>query len=92
MASIKLTVNHLYRLCDGKKAAAQAIARVYVGDTLVATETVAGMTEAPVSKFLHHELPEGQPVRVEWEGEGNASMAAVEVERCPCCHPQDMDV
>lgn len=43
------------------------------------------MTESPVSKYLHHAEPQGQPVRVEWDCDGIADMAVAEMELCPCC-------
>lgn len=70
MASIKLTVNHLYQLQGNEKKSAHAVARVYVGDTLLATEEITRMTEDAVSKSLHHSLPEGQAVRVAWDCAG----------------------
>ncbi len=86
MSSIKLTVNHLYQLQGGEKKPAHAVARVYVGDTLLATEEITGMTEDAVSKYLHHSLPEGQTVRVEWDCAGVTAISAAEVHVCPCCH------
>jgi len=86
MASVKLTVKRLYKLSGERMVNTQATARIYVGDRLIATEEITGMTESAVSKYLHHAEPQGQPVRVEWECEGIADMAVVEIERCPCCH------
>ena len=91
MASIKLTVNQLYQLRDGEKRPSRAVVRVYVGDALVATEEITGMTEQAVSKHLHHSLPEGQPVRVAWESDGTAMISAAEVDVCPCCQSQAGD-
>ncbi|MEI2263992.1 hypothetical protein [Erwinia sp. CGal63] len=85
MASIKLTVRRLYKLSGERMVNTQATARIFVGEQLVATEEIAGMTESPVSKFIHHELGAGLPVRVEWDCEGIADMAVAEVEVCPCC-------
>ncbi|MBP2167179.1 hypothetical protein J2125_000371 [Erwinia toletana] len=85
MSSIKLTVRRLYKLRDQRLVNTQATARIYVGDTLIATEEIAGMTESPVSKYLHHDQAEGQPVRVEWDCDGIADMAVAEVQVCPCC-------
>ncbi|MBG6246765.1 MULTISPECIES: hypothetical protein [Symbiopectobacterium] len=85
MASIKLTVNYLYQLQGNEKKPAHAVARVYVGDTLSATEEITGMTEEAVSKYLHHSLPEGQTVRVEWD----SAISAAEVHMCPCCHAEE---
>lgn len=86
MASIKLTVNHLYQLQAGEKQPTRAVARVYVGQTLLATEEISGLTEEAVSKYLHHSLPEGQSVRVEWDCAGNVALSVEEVNVCPCCH------
>lgn len=85
MASIKLTVRRLYKISGERMVNTQATARIFVGEQLVATEEIAGMTESPVSKFLHHDLAKGQPVRVEWDCEGVADMAVAEIEVCPCC-------
>ncbi|WP_428943400.1 hypothetical protein ACQK5W_11680 [Pantoea sp. FN060301] len=85
MASIKLTVRRLYQISDERMVATRAQARIYVGDSLVATEEITGMTESPVSKYLHHQKTEGLPLRVEWECEGIADMAVVEMQVCPCC-------
>lgn len=85
MASIKLTVRRLYKLRGQRMVTTQATARIYVGDTLVATEEISGMTESPVSKYLHHDEAQGQPVRVEWDCDGVADMAVAEIEVCPCC-------
>ncbi|WP_380178952.1 hypothetical protein [Kalamiella sp. sgz302252] len=89
MPSIKLTVRRLYKLSGERMVNTQATARVFVGEQLVATEEIAGMTESPVSKFLHHDLGAGQPVRVEWDCEGVADMAVAEVEVCPCCQHEE---
>ncbi len=89
MASIQLTVNRLYQLQGNEKKPAQAVARVYVGDTLLSTEEITGMTEDAVSKYLHHSLPEGQVVRVEWDCAGVTTMSAAEVHMCPCCHAEE---
>ncbi|MFS2220898.1 hypothetical protein [Pantoea sp. B65] len=85
MSSIKLTVRRLYKLRDQRLVNTQATARIYVGDTLIATEEISGMTESPVSKYLHHDQAEGLPVRVEWDCDGIADMAVAEVQVCPCC-------
>lgn len=84
MASIKLTVRRLYKLRDQRMVNTHATARIFVGDTLVATEEISGMTESPVSKYLHHDQAQG-PVRVEWDCDGIADMAVAEIEVCPCC-------
>ncbi|KFX04717.1 hypothetical protein KP22_12550 [Pectobacterium betavasculorum] len=86
MPSIKLTVNYLYRQSGETREASQATARVFIGDDLIATEVITGMTESPVNKYLHYSGPERQPVRVEWESEGTTAMTVSEVETCPCCH------
>ncbi|MDN4626073.1 hypothetical protein ACMGEE_12635 [Erwinia sp. DT-104] len=85
MASIKLTVRRLYKISGERMVNTQATARIFVGEQLVATEEIAGMTESPVSKFVHHNLDAGQPVRVEWDCEGIADMTVAEVNVCPCC-------
>ncbi len=85
MGSIKLTVRRLYKIDGERMVGTQATARIFVGDRLVATEDVTGMTESPVSKYLHHQEADGQPVRVEWECDGIADMAVVEMQVCPCC-------
>ncbi|KOC88732.1 hypothetical protein [Winslowiella iniecta] len=85
MASIKLTVRRLYKLNQQRMVNTHATARIFVGDTLIATEEVSGMTESPVSKYLHHDQAQGQPVRVEWDCDGIADMAVAEIEVCPCC-------
>ncbi|KAA8996928.1 hypothetical protein FJU30_19935 [Affinibrenneria salicis] len=85
MSTIKLTVNHLYQQAGEHRVASRATARVFVGDTLIASEEIAGMTESPVSKYIHHSLAEGLPVRVEWDCAGSASMLVAEVQVCPCC-------
>ncbi len=85
MSSIKLTVKRLYQICDERMVNTKATVRVYAGDRLVATEEVTGLTESPVSKYLHAGTAPGQAVRVEWDCEGIAEMTVAEVERCPCC-------
>ncbi len=86
MARIKLTVRRLYKLHGERMTKAVATARIYVGDTLIATEEVSGMTESPVSKYLHHNEVPGQPLRVEWDCEGIADMTVVDVQDCTCGH------
>lgn len=85
MASIKLTVRRLYKLSGERMVNTQATARIFVGEKLVATEEIAGLTESPVSKYLHHTEAEGQRVRVEWDCDGIADMAVTEIHVCPCC-------
>lgn len=89
MSSVKLTVKRLYKLSGERMVNTHATARIYVGERLIATEDITGMTESAVSKYLHHAEPQGLPVRVEWECDGVADMAVVEIERCPCCHHDD---
>lgn len=84
MSSIKLTVKRLYQLRDERMVNTHATARIYLGDTLVATEEISGMTESPVSKYLHAGDVSG-PLRVEWDCAGIADMSVTMVERCPCC-------
>jgi len=85
MASIKLTVRRLYKLREQRMVNTHATARIFVGEALIATEEISGMTESPVSKYLHHDQAQGQPVRVEWDCDGIADMTVVEMEICPCC-------
>ncbi|CCG87585.1 hypothetical protein [Erwinia piriflorinigrans] len=86
MGSVKLTVRRLYQLSGERMVNTQATARIYVGEHLIATEQIGGMTESPVSKYLHHAHAQGQAVRVEWDCDGIADMAVTEIEQCPCCH------
>ncbi|WP_168385912.1 hypothetical protein [Erwinia amylovora] len=85
MGSVKLTVRRLYQLNGERMVNTQATARIYVGEHLIATEQIGGMTESPVSKYLHHTQAQGQLVRVEWDCDGIADMAVSEIELCPCC-------
>ncbi|WP_225701566.1 hypothetical protein [Duffyella gerundensis] len=85
MATVKLTVRRLYRLQDERMVNAQATARIYVGDTLIASEEIGGITESPVSKYLHHQLSATLPVRVEWDCNGIADMTVTDIALCPCC-------
>ncbi|MEH0835134.1 hypothetical protein OI450_06335 [Pectobacterium cacticida] len=85
MSGIKLTVHYLYRQFGETREASRATARVFVGDKLIATEVITGLTEEPVDKYLHHAEPEAQPVRVEWDCEGTTAMTVSEVDICPCC-------
>ncbi|MDE1186090.1 MAG: hypothetical protein PW844_06375 [Pantoea sp.] len=89
MSSIKLTVKRLYQLRDERMINTRATARIYLGDTLVATEEITGMTESPVSKYLHAGDVAGQPLRVEWDCAGIADMSVTAVERCPCCQDHE---
>ncbi|WP_409306864.1 hypothetical protein [Pectobacterium sp. B1J-3] len=89
MSRIKLTIDYLYQLAGEQRIASLATARVFVGETLIATEEISGMTESPVSKYLHHSLPEGHPIRVEWDSDGVVSMHVSEVDVCPCCQHDD---
>lgn len=91
MASVKLTVKRLYKLSGERMVNTQATARIYVGDRLIATEEISGMTESPVSKYLHHTEPQGQAVRVEWDCDGIAEMVVYDIERCPCCHHDEQE-
>lgn len=84
MSSIKLTVKRLYQLRDERMVNAHATARVFIGDTLIATEEITGMTESPVSKYLHAGELTGA-VRVEWDCDGVADISAAALDRCPCC-------
>lgn len=89
MSSIKLTVKRLYQLRDERMVNTQATARIYVGDRLVATEAISGMTESPVSKYLHAGDLHGKTLRVEWDCAGIADMTVTAVERCPCCRDHE---
>ncbi|ADU69714.1 hypothetical protein [Pantoea sp. At-9b] len=89
MSSIKLTVKRLYQLRDERMVNTRATARIYLGDTLIATEEITGMTESPVSKYLHTGDVAGQPLRVEWDCEGIADMSVTAIERCPCCQDHE---
>ncbi|ERK17866.1 MAG: hypothetical protein QM578_13885 [Pantoea sp.] len=91
MSSIKLTVKRLYQLRDERMVNTRATARIYLGDTLVATEEITGMTESPVSKYLHAGDVAGQPLRVEWDCAGIADMSVTAVERCPCCQDHEQE-
>ena len=84
MASIKLTVRRLYKISGERMVNTTATARIFVGNTLVATEEIAGQTESPVSKYVHYAQAEG-PVRVEWDCDGIADISVAEVQVCPCC-------
>lgn len=89
MSSIKLTVRRLYKLQGERMVNTRATARVYVGETLVATEEITGMTESSVSKYVHHHAGKG-PLRVEWDCEGIADMAVSEIQVCPCCQHDEL--
>jgi len=85
MSSIRLTVKRLYQLRDERLVATQATARIWLDNELVATEEISGMTESPVSKYLHAGDTAGKTVRVEWDCEGIADMSVTLVSQCPCC-------
>lgn len=85
MGSVKLTVKRLYKLSGERMVGTRATARIYLGEHLIATEQIDGMTESPVSKYLHHSQTLGQALRVEWDCDGIADMTVTEVELCPCC-------
>ncbi|GLR10982.1 hypothetical protein COO59_16065 [Mixta theicola] len=89
MSSVKLTVRRLYKLQEERMVNTRATARVYVGETLIATEEITGMTESPVSKYLHHRAGDGA-LRVEWDCEGIADMAVSEMQACPCCQHDEL--
>ena len=91
MSSIKLTVKRLYQLRDERMVNTRATARIYLGDRLFATEEITGMTESPVSKYLHAGDVAGQPLRVEWDCAGIADMSVTAVERCPCCQDHEQE-
>ncbi|RWR03933.1 hypothetical protein ED28_02800 [[Pantoea] beijingensis] len=88
MGSIKLTVRRLYNLRGERMVNVHATARIFVGETLIATEEISGMTESPVSKYLQHDEAEGQPIRVEWDCEGIADMTVAEAGGYSCCDPE----
>lgn len=89
MASIKLTVLRLYQLQDQRMVACQAQADIFVGEFLVTTEKISGITESPVSKIIHHHYPSTLPVRVEWQCEGIADMQVSVYDSCHCCTSGD---
>lgn len=89
MSSIKLTVKRLYQLRDERMVNTHATARIYLGEQLVATEEISGMTESPVSKYVHAGDLVGQTLRVEWDCAGIADMSVTAVERCPCCQDHE---
>ncbi|ALV91876.1 MULTISPECIES: hypothetical protein [Pantoea] len=89
MSSIKLTVKRLYQLRDERMVNTHATARIYLGEQLVATEEISGMTESPVSKYVHAGDVAGQALRVEWDCAGIADMTVTAVERCPCCQDHE---
>jgi len=80
MTRVKLTVQRLYKLSGERMVNAQATVRIYVGNQLMITEEISGMTESPVSKYLHHTEPSGSPLRVEWDCDGIADMTVCEIE------------
>lgn len=57
MASIKLTVKRLYALQNERMVNTRATATIFVGEQQIATEEISGLTETPVSKYIHHDLP-----------------------------------
>lgn len=85
MSSIKLTVKRLYLLRDERMVSTTVTARIYLDDQLVATEAISGMTESPVSKYLHVDDVAGKTLRVEWGCVGMADMSVTALECCPCC-------
>ncbi|PIJ48526.1 hypothetical protein BL250_13540 [Erwinia sp. OLTSP20] len=89
MGSVKLTVKRLYKLHQDRMVKTTATARIYIGERLIATEQIDGLTESPVSKYIHHDADAHLPLRLEWECDGIADMSAVSVEFCPCCHHHD---
>ena len=91
MSSIKLTVKRLYQLREERMVSTHATARIYLGEQLVATEEISGMTESPVSKYLHAGDLAGQLLRVEWDCVGIADMSVTAVERCPCCQDHEQE-
>ncbi|HAU5562432.1 TPA: hypothetical protein JD264_01235 [Serratia fonticola] len=91
MSSIKLTVKRLYQLRDERMVNTHATARIYLGEQLVATEEISGMTESPVSKYVHAGDLAGQTLRVEWDCAGIADMSVTAVERCPCCQDHETE-
>ncbi|WP_029686734.1 hypothetical protein [Tatumella saanichensis] len=92
MASIKLTVRRLYALQGQRMVNTRATARIYVGGQLVANEEITGLTESAVSKYIHHDLPSGQELKVEWDTPGIADMSVTEMEVCPCCHDSEPEI
>lgn len=85
MSRVKLTVKRLYKVDGERMVRTTATARVYVGEVLIATEVIEGLTESPVSKVLQHNEAPGNPARVEWECDGIAEMTVHEMQGCACC-------
>jgi len=81
---IKLSIHHLHMWVAGEKQDAQATARIYAGDTLILVETMQGQA-AWYDRFIQSADDNGQPLRVEWECHGEASMTVSRVEVCSCC-------
>ncbi|KQN42764.1 hypothetical protein ASE93_18835 [Serratia sp. Leaf50] len=84
MERIKLSIHHLHMWVAGEKQDAQATARIYAGDTLILVETMQGQA-AWYDRFIQSADDNGQPLRVEWECDGEASMTVSRVEVCSCC-------
>ncbi|CAM3484220.1 hypothetical protein BS639_16285 [Rouxiella silvae] len=84
MERIKLSIHHLHMWVAGEKQDAQATARIYAGDTLIVVETMQGQA-AWYDRFIQSADDNGQPLRVEWECDGEASMTVSRVEVCSCC-------
>ncbi|WP_075183540.1 hypothetical protein [Pantoea sp. 1.19] len=88
MARIKLTVRRLWKLDGGRMVRTCATAQIYLGDTLIASENIEGMTESPVSKIVHHPGPLEGPLRVEWQSDGVADMVVHDMQGCTCCQDE----
>ncbi|PLR40364.1 hypothetical protein CYR32_01080 [Chimaeribacter coloradensis] len=84
MQKIKLTIHHLYQESADGKQDARATARIYAGDRLILTETMAGQAQH-YPRYLSAADDNGEPLRVEWESDGCASMSVTRAEVCPCC-------
>ncbi len=84
MERIKLSIHHLYKQVGGEKVAVEATARIYAGDKLIVVEKMHGQA-AWYDRYIQAKNDNGQPLRVEWDCEGDASMDVSRVEVCSCC-------
>jgi len=81
---IKLSIHHLHKYVAGEKHDAKATARIYAGDKLILVENMQGQA-AWYDRFIQATDDNGQPLRVEWDCDGEASMDVSRVEVCSCC-------
>ncbi|QII37247.1 hypothetical protein G3M83_05840 [Rouxiella badensis] len=84
MERIKLSIHHLHKYVAGEKQDAQATARIYAGDKVILVENMQGQA-VWYDRFIHATDDNGQPLRVEWDCDGEASMDVSRVEVCSCC-------